>query len=89
MEFMKSIKDKNSARKKKQTILGVANDDLNVGTIECDTLVIEQSHSGSTSGGMNKGYYYDDKPVDPYYNKWYLFKNLSAVCWTALHLNKD
>jgi len=38
--------------------------DLNVGIIECDTLVIEQWDTGSTSGGM--GYYYDDKPFDTY-----------------------
>ena len=75
---MESIKDKNSARKTKQAILGVAND-LNVGIIECDTLVIEQWDTGSTSGGM--GYYYDDKPFDTYHtitSGVSLLNNLSA-----------
>lgn len=43
--------------------------DLNVGTIECDTLVIEQWDTGSTSG-TKKGYYYDDKPFDTYHKSW-------------------
>ena len=50
-----------------QLYLRVEND-LNVGTIECDTLVIEQWDTGSTSGGM--GYYYDDKPFDTYHKSW-------------------
>ena len=51
-----------------QSYLRVAND-LNVGTIECDTLVIEQWDTGSTSG-TKKGYYYDDKPFDTYHKSW-------------------
>ena len=51
-----------------QAYVRVAND-LNVGTIECDTLVIEQWDTGSTSG-TKKGYYYDDKPFDTHHKSW-------------------
>lgn len=57
-----------NATKTGQAYLRVAND-LNVGTSECDTLVIEQWDTGSTSG-TKKGYYYDDKPFDTYHKSW-------------------